>query len=118
MTTTITDGQNTVTPDLVLGWETSQETRNVIHPIIGRSSPDFTIKPSNLRTGTMSLFFKDYEQAELCRNMHINAAVFQLYTSNFNEANMRYVVFQEVTMTLEETTLRYWTIGVQFQEIT
>jgi hypothetical protein len=117
MTTTITDGQVTVTPDLVLGWESSNDTRNVIHPIIGRSSPDFTIKPSNLRTGTMTLFFKDYAQSELCRDMHVNAAVFELYTSNFNEANMRYVVFQNVTMTLEETTLRYWTIAITYQEV-
>ena len=117
MTTTITDGHTTVTPTLVMGWQTSQDTRNIVHPIIGSSNPDVTIKPSNLRTGEMSLLFDTYVQADLCRALHANAAVFQLYTDDFPAANMNYVVFQEVKLTLEETGQRYWIVNIQFQEV-
>lgn len=117
MTTTITDGHTTVTPTLVMGWESSQDTRNIVHPIIGRSNPDFTIKPSNLRTGTLNLFFEDYAEADLCRSIHANAAVFTLYTDDFAAANMNYVVYQDVTIALDQETLKHWTVTIQFQEV-
>lgn len=118
MTTTITTGSTTITPVLVLGWQTSQESRNIIHAIIGRSDPEVTLQPANLRTGTLQLFFTTEAAAEEARVLHSGAAVFYLDSDEITSANMYYVVNGSISAALEDDTRLYWTVSVDYQEIT
>lgn len=117
MTTSISTGTTTITPELVLGWSTSQDSRNVIHSIIGRSDPEVTLQPANLRTGTMELFFLSEAEAEEARLIHSSAAIFTLYSDEITSANLYYVVTGSISMALEDETRRYWTVTVDYQEI-
>jgi hypothetical protein len=118
MTTTITTGSTTITPVLVLGWETSQESRNIIHSIIGRSDPDVTLQPANLRTATLQLFFTTEAEAEEARTLHSAAAVFYLDSDEIAAANLYYVVSGSISAALEDETRKYWIVSVDYQEIT
>jgi hypothetical protein len=117
MTTTISDGTTTITPKLVLGYEVSQESRNVVHTILGRAAPDITLHFTNLRTGTLEMLFENAIEAEEARQLHINPIVFSLASSEIPEANMDYVVSGSVSTVLEDETRKLWTVSVDFQEV-
>lgn len=117
MATTITSGTTTITPTLVLGWEANQDSRNIIHTIIGRSSPDVTLKPAALRSGTLEMLFETATAANNARLLHADAAVFTLTSSEQPLANMTYVVGNDISSVLEDTTRSLWQLNVSFQEI-
>ena len=73
---TISDGSTVITPQLILGWEAAQDSRNVIHSIIGKAEPDVTLKPATLRTGTLQLLFLTAAEASTARVMLIQALPF------------------------------------------
>lgn len=117
MATTITTGTTTITPTLVTGWQASQESRNIVHTIIGRSTPDVTLKPANMRTGTLEMLFETAADADEARIVHMEAAVFTLTSSELAEVNMAYVVAGTISSVLEDETRRLWTLSVDFQEV-
>lgn len=117
MATTITTGDTTITPTLVTGWEASQDSRNIIHTIIGRSTPDVTLKPASLRTGTLEMLFENATDADEARTVHMDAAVFTLTSSELSQVNMSYVVAGSISSVLEDETRRLWTLAVDFQEV-
>lgn len=117
MATTITTGSTTITPLLVTGWQASQESRNIVHTIIGRSSPDVTLKTANMRTGTLEMLFGTAADADEARTLHVEAAVFTLTSSELSQVNMAYVVAGSISSILEDETRRLWTISVDFQEV-
>ncbi|RZU64609.1 hypothetical protein EV379_0912 [Microterricola gilva] len=114
---TITDGTTTITPLLVLGYEATRQGRNIIHPIIGRPDPDVTLAPAALRTGTLSLLFKDEPTAAGCMTMHAAAAVFTVDRDDLPGASMRYVVAGRIGVTLDPATLLRCVVTVDFQEV-
>jgi hypothetical protein len=117
MATTITTGVNIISPDLILSWESSQESRNIVHTIIGRSNPDVTLKPANLRTGTLELFFTTPEDAFECAALHADAATFLITSDQSWIDGMIYVVTDSIGQILEDTTREYWQVNVPYQEI-
>lgn len=117
MATTITDGTTTITPELVLGYEVAQESRNIIHTILGRATPDVTLRFTNLRTGTLDLLFKTATEAETARQLHINPIVFSLDSTEIPDANMDYVVSGSISTVLEDVTRELWHVSVDFQEV-
>lgn len=118
MATTITSGATTITPELVTGWETDQETRNIIHPIIGSANPDVTLKPANLRTGTIELLFLTASDANDARLAHATGGVFQLVSTELSVVDMYYVVSGNINTVLEDSTRNVWTLSVDYQEVT
>ena len=117
MSTTISDGTTTITPELVLGYEVAQESRNVIHTILGRATPDVTLRFTNLRVGTLQMLFKTAEEAEAARQLHINPIVFIMTSTEIPEADMTYVVSGSISTVLEDETRKLWTVSVDFQEV-
>ncbi len=118
MATTITTGANIISPDLILSWSSEQESRNIVHTIIGRSNPDVTLKPANLRTGTLELFFTTPEDAFECAALHAESATFLITSDETWIDGMLYVVDGSIGQVLEDTTRRYWQVNISFQELT
>lgn len=118
MANTITDGTTVVTPQLILGWEAAQETRNVIHSVIGKAAPDVTLKPAGLRTGTLELLFLTAADALTARTMLTQALPFLIESDEAFLDNFRFVVSGSISSVLEDTTRSLWTISVDFQEVT
>lgn len=118
MANTITDGTTVITPELILGWNASQATRNIIHPIIGKASPDVTLKAAGLRTGNLELLFMNATEAETARTMLSQALPFLIESDEAFLDNFRFVVASSISSALEDTTRNMWTISVDFQEVT
>lgn len=118
MSTTITYGATTLTPTLVLGWESSQDTYNVIHDILGLTIPSVTLRGSKSRSGTLSTLWQTAAQAEACRVLHSAPGVFTLASTEVPQLNMSYVVAGSVTATLDEDSSRLWTVSIDYQEVT
>lgn len=53
MTTTITNGNASVTPVLVVEYAHRRSTRSIVHDVIGDAIPDVTLRPAGTREGTL-----------------------------------------------------------------
>lgn len=116
--TTITHNSTTITPLLVLGWESAQETRNVVHEIIGKSSPDVTLRSAKSRTGTLHTLWDNAADAETCRALHAQEGTFTLASDEIAQLDMTYVVSGAITVLLDEESRALWTVDVDFIEVT
>lgn len=118
MPTTITTTEHTITPVLVLGYESEREPGNIIHPILGRANPDVTLRPAGLRTGELQLFFPDETEAAAAEDALAAAGVCELTTSDRASVNMTFVVEGRLARALDPETRDHWTVTVGFQEVT
>lgn len=118
MTTTITHNSTTITPLLVLGWESTQDTRNVLHDILGKSSPDVTLRSAKSRTGTLRTLWETAEDAETCRALHAGVGTFTLASTEVVQADMDYVVAGSITVVLDDESVALWTVEIDYQEVT
>ncbi|GAB6857872.1 hypothetical protein [Microbacterium xylanilyticum] len=119
MATTILAGATIITPRLVEGYEASREGGTIVHKILGRTSPDITLRPAGTRTGTLTLLFTDETAANnawaaVCAN-----GVLQL-VSDERTIGMTFVVpeGQQIGFALDDATRNHWHVTVPFQEIT
>lgn len=118
MSTTISTGSLTTLPVLVKNWESAQETRNIIHKIIGKSAPDVTIKPAGMRTGTLSLFYTTLSAAESARSIFTTAAVFTITSTDAPWLDgFKFVISGSVSAAIEEVDLASWHISIDYQEV-
>lgn len=116
MTTTLSNGTTTLTPTVVLGWNSEQPTRTQIHPIIGASIPDITTRPALKRSGTLEVLFASETDAESCRTMHTAAGVFELASTDLDTIDMSYVVAGSVKLQLDDT-ITQWIVTIGYQEV-
>jgi hypothetical protein len=114
---TITDGTTVITPELVLGYETTQASRNIVHEVLGRPDPDVTLAPAGTRSGTLSLFFLTEADAEAARVLHTAASTFTLTDADRPAMGMVYVTAGAITVTLDDQTRERWTVAVEYREV-
>lgn len=120
MTTTITSGPDSTTPDIVNGYESVRTGQTVFHTVIGRDYPDVTLRPAGLRSGTLRLVYgsSDAEvQSANAEALHAAGAVYTLTTDDLGSIGMMYVVNGNVTRTLDPDSLSVWILAVDFQEV-
>jgi hypothetical protein len=113
---TISDGTTTLTPLLVLTPETTRDSRNVSHDVIGRDYPDVTLFPASLRKGTITFLCADEASSAAVENLH-KAATVITYSADLDSLSMTYVLSGTATRTLDPDTLRRWLVAVEFQEV-
>lgn len=107
----------TVAPTLVLGdWSSDDEPQTLLHPILGREYPDVTLRPAAARTGTLRLFFWDYESADAARKFHRAAAVFHTVT-DMAWLPAAYVPNGPIRCTQQRENAARWVLEIPFQEL-
>lgn len=116
MTTTLSNGTTTLTPKLVLGWQSEQPSKTQIHPIIGSTTPDVTTRPSLKRSGTLEVLFNTETNANTCRTMHTAAGTFTLASTDLSHISMSYVVAGAVTVKIADT-MNHWIVSIGYQEV-
>lgn len=120
MSTVITHASGTITPTVVLGYESEREARTIVHSILGRANPDVTLRPAGLRTGTLTLGFEgataeaDSLEAE---NVHAAVGSFAVVSTDRDTIEMPYVVSGRITRALDDQTRDAWTVAIDFQEV-
>lgn len=117
MATTITSGATTITPQLVTGWESTNDTQNIVHDILSRSTPDITLRGSTTRSGTLVMLFLTEAACETARALHTGANVLTLASTQITAANFDYIVAGAVAAALDDETRRYWTLSVDYKQI-
>lgn len=117
MASTVSDGTTVITPWFVKGYQAAQAGRNIFHDVIGKTSQDVTLAVPKLRNGTLSFYFKTAAEAEACRVLHNQAALFTFTDEDVAAAAMTYATGDPAaTVSLDDSTL--WVVDVAFQEVT
>ena len=116
MAATITGHGNTIEPLLVLGWESSTESRNIYHQIIGRVSLDVTLREDSLQAGTLPLLFGSRASAVAARDFLRVNAVYTLTDTDRPELDLTFT--RQGSMDLSQNEDRvYWQLMVSFQQV-
>ncbi len=118
MTTTIAKtGFTTVTPIALDGFESTRQTGNVLHDILGRPDYDVTFAAAGLRSGTLKFWFDTYAKALACEALYAAVGFETLADSDVPGVGMKHVASGAITVSLEDENRSYWTVAVDFQEI-
>ena len=118
MATTITTGSTVITPEIITAWDVSQETRNVIHDIIGRQDPDVTLQAAATRTGTLEMVFTSATDANTAREAFVNGTTFLIESDLTWLDGLTVVMNGNISTALEDVTRNLWTISADFVEVT
>lgn len=116
---TISDGTTTLTPTLVLGFESRRESRNVLIEPIDSGEPYVSLAAPRTRNGTLAYLFDNEADSVACEQLHNSASVITLMDADVSSVNMSYVVPANgsITRTLDPQTRAVWTVTVDYREV-
>lgn len=118
MATLITKGGDQLAPLFVYGWDTARPARTVVHEIIARPDPDFTVRPSGTRRGTLTYLFADVGDAVACERLHADdPAPVTLADPDVPDGGGVYVVTGEVGLASADDVGTSWFVRVGFTEV-
>lgn len=118
-TEVISDGTTAQTaPLLTSGYQSSRQSRTVVHEVLGRSYPDITQFPMSLRSGNLTLVYDNEADSVECERMHTGGYVMTYSDSDLQSASMNYVVNGALTRELDPQTRTVWLVTVAYQEVT
>lgn len=114
---TITSGILTFTPSLITAWAVSQTSRNVVHEIMMRATPDVTLKPASSRSGTLDMLFSSSTEAEAARVALAAGTVFTISGAETWLEGFTFVASGTISATLDDSTRVLWTVSADFREV-
>lgn len=114
--TTLNNGTDTITPTLVTGFQATNSSRTIIHPII-LGGIDVSILDDDPRAGSLELFFDTEADAEAARVLLAVAAVWTLTDPDVAAVGMTFVREGSMRIQLNPETRTRWTLDVGFQEV-
>lgn len=120
MTALITGGAASITPDVVLGYESARAAGSIAHPILGSGSPDVTLRPAQMRSGSLTLGFiqATAEADSSAAEANLSAvAAFTLTESARATVGMRFIVTGPIRRALSSDTRATWTVTFGYTEI-
>lgn len=116
-TVIIIRGEIVIEPVLVDGYESTRTTGSLVHPILGLPTPEVTLRPAQLRTGTLRLVFPgEFVSADAETQLSVGG-VFTLKSSDRVTVIMDFVPFGKITRALDDETRDVWIVSVDFQEV-
>ncbi len=116
MTTTISDGTDTLTATVMDGYSATRQSRNVVHRILGSNAPAVSLREAGLRSGTHRLMFTSQTVAESAVAMLSSAAEVTLADTDRANVGMTLVVSGNLTIELDDETRDLWVVEFDYQE--
>ena len=110
------NGQTTVVPTLVLGYDSGRNTRSVLHTLMS-GIVVAVLYDAQLRVGTLQLFFASAADADRARTLHATAGVWQLTDPDNTTENMRYVVTGGQLRKYQTENRARWILEVPYGEV-
>lgn len=105
-----------ITPQLILGYETTRRVRTITHELLSTPENAVTLRAAGLRSGRIQYLFTTIADALKCERFHAAAA-----TITLNDADafglMQYVPTGTLTVRLDPETRVMWTVETNFQEL-
>lgn len=120
MTDAILHAGGTIEPTLILGYSSRRESGNLTHTIPGRGYPDATLRPAQLRTGTLTLGFEgptSEADSRAAEDAHATGSIFTLLADARQTVEMHYYPNGSISRDLEDETRDAWIVTVDFQEV-
>lgn len=118
---TITTGGSVISPDAFSSYESERAGGTIVHPILGSSDPDTTLRPALLREGSFALTFtrESAEYDSRAAEAVLSAgAVFTLLSPERTSVAMAFVVPQSggIKRSLSSSG-GAWVVTVDYQEV-
>lgn len=120
MPTTITSGASTITPTQVLEYEANRESQSIIHPILGSTNADVTLRVASLRSGRLQIGFQGSSSeanSKTATDLLSGAATFNLVSTDRTSIPMKFVVQGQIRRELEDQSRDAWVVSFDFREI-
>jgi hypothetical protein len=117
MASTITLNGQTVSPLLVLTYETTRNVPTVVHRIIGRGDPDVTLQPAGLRSGTLDFLCASYADADSVVVLLTTPGVLTLTDDDVPSAGMAFVVTGDLLAREDDQGTSRWIVSVPYAEV-
>lgn len=112
MPASLTSGSTTITPRALSGYTSDQEGGSIRHDILGRSTPDITLRPVGMRSGSFTLDFSSESAAATARTALAGASAWTLAHTERTSVNMRFIV-RRLSRTLEGDGRWYMTVSYE-----
>ncbi|MCA0377876.1 MAG: hypothetical protein LCH36_00345 [Actinobacteria bacterium] len=116
---TITDGTTTFTPTLLMVADSTRESTNKVHRLLGGKIA-VTLGDPVPRSGTLGFLLKGEALKEACVTLHATGSLFQLTEPDQPSTDMTYVLAEGGKIAVEQ--LRdyddLWMVSIDFQEVT
>lgn len=107
----------TMTPELVLGYDWSAPSRNIVHPLLGGVAVAVTLRRAGLRRGTMRMLFLTEDGAMSAFYQHRQPTRFYFEDSERESVSINYVVDGDVRCELDPITRERWVVSVDYQGV-
>lgn len=104
-------------PKDITGYESTREARNIAHVIIGQAEPAVTFKPAGLRTGTLTFLVDSLSIAEDLEAVYTATGIVSLTDTDIPLLNMQHVATGNLVVTLDDETHAFWTVAVDYSEV-
>ncbi|MGV8851711.1 MAG: hypothetical protein ACOH1M_03975 [Rhodoglobus sp.] len=106
-----------INPELIDGYKSSRENRNVIHAVLGANAPAVTLREAGLRTGSLTALFKTLAEAQLLESALTAGIVLQFADTDNEALLMSFVVGGDISVELDDETRELWLVEFDFQEV-
>jgi hypothetical protein len=117
LSVTITGPNGDIVPSLVLPDTFASQAGTIAHRLLSGEAT-YTFAPAEPLTGSLSLLFTSAIAARAALLAHRTPGTFTLVESTDAAAGYRYVVTGAVTIQLDSTTRRIWTISALINKVT
>ena len=111
----LSNGVDTITPDLILGFESSNDSGTVVHRKLD-GTVDVSIAADSPRDGDLRLFFAAEADAKAARELLIQPTVWTL-TAEIDTADGMTFVRQGTMSAVQQDARLRWVLTVGYQEI-
>ncbi|MDY0827541.1 hypothetical protein SK224_00205 [Microbacterium sp. BG28] len=113
----ITSASGSSTPHALQRYESARPSGNIVHKILGREDPDVTMRPAQLRRGTLELVYLDAASAIAAEELHSRGEVLAL-AHDVDGISMSYVVGDGDIGRRQDGSVRsVWIVTVPFQQV-
>lgn len=119
MTTTLTNGIDTISPVAVDGYASTSRHGNIVHQILASEDVDVVLRPAGLRTGRMTLMMGDDESASAAAETALRSGTVWTLSPGGDPTTvaMQFVVVDDVTRTMDDGTRLVWLVDFGWQEV-
>ncbi|MCM3778991.1 hypothetical protein [Microbacterium hydrocarbonoxydans] len=114
---TVNDGTTgSISPALVLGYQTARESQNIVHDLIGGGIAVTLIAPRP-RSGRLELFFLTEADGFGALTKHGLETTFTLSDTDRPSVGMTYVTDGSLDLALDDQGRSRWVLSVGYQEV-
>lgn len=118
MADSIVHSTGEITPKVINGYTAAREARTQTHIILGKPSPDVTLRKAGLRTGELVLVFATEAEARAAEVIVATPQILSLETPDTPTLAMEFVVAGgSIRTDLDPQTRKVWIVTVPFEEV-